>query len=228
MGAGMELSRHSRNWRSPHPGVERRHLIRGARAGLGASLLLLAAAPLALDGSYSVVDNTLSEAGAQGVDGAWLLRTGVALAAGAVFALTAVDTGPWPRRTRWWLRIYAAALLLLVVFPEAPWDGTGYDGTVAWLHTASAVLGATSFVVGVYTVAVSRPGHRIGARAFDWTVIAAVVVIPQAMLSLPGDGILQRLMVLVGYVWLFVESSRMESSPDATAPQAAGRSTLGA
>lgn len=55
---------------------ERRRRIEavGALAGLAASLVALALAPLLMPASYDWRANTISESGAQGIEGAWLAR----------------------------------------------------------------------------------------------------------------------------------------------------------
>lgn len=46
---------------------------------LGVSAVALAVAPVVLDESYSWVEHTTSQAGGQGVDGAWMARLGFLL-----------------------------------------------------------------------------------------------------------------------------------------------------
>lgn len=202
-----ESERRLRSLRSPSESV----LAWSSRAGLISSFLMLALAPIVVADSYSVVENTLSESGGQGVDGAWVLRTGVVLAAGSVLIMTTISN--WGTTARISGRVYALALISLAVFPESPWDGGAHDRTVAYLHTVSGVIGAASFIIGVLAISLSRPSHRRGARAFDWLVATSVALIPQVMLLTGSDGLLQRLMVALGYVWLFAEALRLPTQP---------------
>lgn len=181
-------------------------LIRLARTGLIVSFVLLAAAPLVIPDSYSITQHTLSESGAQGIAGAWAFRSGVLLASISVIALISVSAPLWPRSARRWLLVYAVAVGLLAVFPEEPWNGGPHDATVAFLHTVSGVIGAVAFIIGVFLVARNRPP----APALDWLVIAVVALVPQLMLLVEVDGLLQRGMVAIGYSWLLVESVRDE------------------
>jgi hypothetical membrane protein len=173
------------------------------------SMSMLVLAPLFISDAYSIIEHTLSESGAQGVEGAWVFRTGVDLAASSVLVMTFSPRQTWTAAARWWLRIYAVALLMLTMFPEAPLDGSAHDETVAMLHTVFAVVGAVSFILGVVTVSGTRSRHDIQARVFDWFVIAAVALLPQIMVLVRVDGLLQRIMVAFGYVWLLAESSRI-------------------
>ena len=189
--------------------VDRVALARWARAGLVVSILFLGAAPMMVAESYSVAHNTLSESGAQGVDGAWVLRVGILLTAGSVLLLSVAAGSRWLPRVKWWIRIYATALILLAAFSEAPWDGSPHDEMVASLHTVFGIAGAIAFIVGAAALATSRPRAERLARGFDWLVIAVIALIPQVMHLSELDGLLQRTMVILGYLWLLVEASRL-------------------
>lgn len=181
--------------------------IRWSRAFLLVSMAMLASAPLFISDTYSPLQHTISESGAQGVAGAWIQRSGVVLAAAAVFVMT-FCAGTWGRSAKRWIQVYSFALVMLAVFPESPWDGGSHDAMVARLHSVAGVIAAIAFVVGV--LAVSTAGHRgRWARVLDGSMVAAVVLIPQLMLLWPFDGILQRAMVALGYAWLLVECHRM-------------------
>lgn len=182
--------------------------VEGARVGLAVSMVLLAIAPVFLPDTYSPIEHTLSESGAQGVPTAFVFRSGLIFAATAVLVMTMEAGAVWGGRARLWLRVYALAVVGLALFPESPWDGGGHDETVAFLHTMAGVVGAIAFIVGIAMVSFSRP-RRARARVFDFVVAGAVAVIPQLMLVTPADGMLQRVMVLLGYVWLFSEAQRM-------------------
>ena len=189
------------------PGV----VVRFARAGLVFSILLLSLAPLTVADDYSVLHNTMSEAGGQGVDGAWLQRTGVVVTSLSVLTLAAFAQPVWERGVRVWLRVYALALLGLVIFPESPWDGSIHNETVALAHTAAGVIAVTGFVLGAWQASRGR-ATDVRSRAFDWLVIVAMLVLPQLMLITSYQGLLQRLLVGLGYVWLFVEIGRITRS----------------
>lgn len=176
------------------------------------SLIMLSLAPLAVAGDYSLFDHTLSESGGQGLPGAWAHRVGVLVAAASVLTMTSLSRAVWSRTTRNLMRVYAVALVGLVVFPESAWDGRPYDQTVAALHTVSGVVGAVAFTLVALSVASTRTADRAKKKLFDVVVAVSVVMIPQVMLFAPGAGVWQRLMVLLGYIWLFLESWRLQRS----------------
>ena len=72
-------------------------LVRLARPTLIVSLLMLVVAPLLIVDSYSVIERTLSESGAQGIEGAWALRTGVLLTSFSVLAIVFTARSVWGR-----------------------------------------------------------------------------------------------------------------------------------
>ena len=200
-----------RHWNNPPGPLDVRDVFVWARLGLIVSVLILAMAPLAVDDSYSILSHTLSESGGQGVEGSWVFRTGVVMTAVSVFLLTTVAKGVWSSAARRLLHVYSIALVGLVVFPESSWDGSTQDATVARLHTVAGVVGAVAFILAVVAIARSRPGESPSMRVFDWVVVGAVALIPQLMLMAPADGVLQRLMVALGYAWLFAETAALGS-----------------
>ncbi len=173
------------------------------------SVLLLAVAPVFVATSYSILEHTISESGGQGVEHGWIMRAGTLLTAVAVFLLAESARPFWPFSGRLWMRMYALGLVFLVAFPESPWDGGSHNLTVAGLHTVAGVLSAASFILGAAAISRTRNRDR-RVRMFDWIVIAAIAITPQIMLVVVEiDGLLQRSMVLLGYLWLLLESIRV-------------------
>ncbi len=116
----------------------------------------------------------------------------------------------WPMRSRWWLRVYAMGLVLLVMLPESPWDGSDYNAATASLHTVVGAISVAAFVFGAAEVSSTRARGMAANHGFDWLVIAGLAVIPQVMLlAVHIDGLFQRIMVSPGYIWLITESTRL-------------------
>ena len=198
-------------------GVSPHTVARVARVGLGISVLMLAGAATVAGDGYSVVTHTISESGAQGSSNPWVMRGGILLTSLSVLALTNISL-QWNRRARHWLRTYAVSLVLLAFLPESPWTGAAHNETVATLHTVAGVTATVAFVIGALAVWTTRAPTARFARILDWVVIASVVVIPQLMLMVTYDGLLQRVAVGVGFFWLFVEATRVvETTREKTA-----------
>jgi hypothetical protein len=69
-----------------------------------------------------------------------------------------------------------------------------------------------AFILGIVSVSMRRPSGSALRRALDWTAVAGVAVIPQLMLTSTVPGLLQRLMVALGYLWLIIEATTMATA----------------
>lgn len=184
----------------------------GALALLAASAIALAVAPLALDSSYSWLENTTSEAGAQGVDGAWVARLGFLLFGAGVLATACLSKGRWRQPAILLHMIFAACMFSVAAFSTRPWiAGTDFDTTEDFLHSVFASVMGFAFALGVVAIMVrSRKG-----RALDATAVIASVVLPAGMTAFSSyDGLLQRLMFVVAYCW-YARELLLSPSPQA-------------
>lgn len=179
------------------------------RTALVVSMIVLACTPLLVPSSYSLVENTLSESGAQGLEWSWVFRSAVILTGCAVLLMTVAARTMWRPSARMWIRVYGFALILIAAFSEAPWDGSPHDETEAFLHTVFAFIGGMSFVLGVAAVSSDRSREDPFLRGFDVVVVLAMTMIPLIMMSVDGDGLLQRALVALGYSWLLAEATRI-------------------
>lgn len=206
------------------PPLERFNAPATLRATLVLSMVCLAAAPLIAGDSYSFIRHTVSEAGGQGFSGAWLVRTGVVLASAAVFSLSLVASPRWPHAGTLGMRFYSLLLIGSAVFSDVPWNGGPGDETEAFLHTFFTFWAGFSFVVGVTAISLHRPPQADRPIiVFDWVVIASVILIPMIMMAVVPDGLLQRVIILLGYAWLMLEAGRAQ--PVAESVSGRGRST---
>lgn len=101
-----------------------------------------------------------------------------------------------------------AAFSLQSWIPDAP-----YDTTEDLLHSVFATAMGFAFAFGVLAVAVCRHQNEHHWRFLDGVAVLASVVLPIAM-SIYGnaDGVLQRIMFLIAYIWYGIESLA-QSSP---------------
>lgn len=174
---------------------------------LVSAVMLFALAPLALPRSYSWLELGLSEAGAQGLAGAWVARTGFVVLGLAVLAVCALRHPAWHAPATVLHACFGTGMVMVAVFSHAPWQaGVPYVELEDTLHSAFASLVGFSFLAGVAaTLAVRRP------RTLPRTVadVAALVVtgsIP-LFLAAPVWGLLQRLMFLTAITWYAAEVS---------------------
>ncbi len=202
-------------------------------AGLGLSAVALAIAPLLMPPSYSWVANTTSESAAQGTEGAWLARLGFLLFGLSVVGLAVTARawwGPWAAGLHF---AFGALLTATAAFATRPWTGAPFDATEDALHSATATAMGFAFAFGVVAAAIRRGrlggagghgvrlgrlggggGHgvrHVAARVADVTAVAASFALPLAMSALPAvDGVLQRLMFVIAYVWYGLAAARFD------------------
>lgn len=192
--------------------------ISSSRALIGvalfASVVCLAIAPAAVPEGYSAVEHTSGEAAAQGTAGAWLARTGFLLFGLAVFCLSIVKRG-WPESGRYAHGLFGLLLIAAAVYSHRPYlEGVGYDSVEDLLHSVAASVMGFAFALGVLIV-----GWRRIPRwsPLDVVALIASVALPIAMMTTDGyDGLLQRVLFVIAYLWYFLElrESRTRTSFD--------------
>ncbi|WP_278237361.1 DUF998 domain-containing protein [Isoptericola sp. AK164] len=182
---------------------------------LAVAATCLALAPLVLPDSYEVLRQPVSRAGAQGVPGAWLARTGYVLLGLAVLVEAARAGEAWGPVGRAAHAVYATAMVCLAVFSASPWYGGPGDTVEASLHTWAATVAVGAFFVGVLGVRIQR-GRRPGRIAvLDVVALAGAPVLALAAETMPGGaGVTERLIFVIGFTWYGVEAVRL-SHPDA-------------
>lgn len=166
------------------------------------SILALLLAPTRMPASYSWMRHTTSESAAQGVTGAWLARLGF-----LVFGLTVI----WISgrlRDRWSLPVrsmhaaFGVLMTATAAFSTRPWlPDSAYDPVEDALHSFTATAMGFAFAIGAVLRLLQRRQDRYG-RMVDLVAIVASVAIPLAMSALPEwDGLLQRGMFAIAYIW---------------------------
>ena len=199
--------------------MDRRTLI--SLTGLAASALALALAPLALDPSYDWIRHTTSESGGQGVDGAWVARTGFLLFGLTVLHIAHQNRTAWGTLAAACHRFFGIAMIAVAVYSLRSWQSTvAYDETEDLLHSMAATAMGFAFAFGVVTVAIGQLRQGKSARLLDWVAVAASVALPLGMLERPSiAGLLQRLMFSIAYLWYARASitEQSDSAPEAPA-----------
>ena len=184
-----------------------------AVAALATSALALGLAPTMLDDSYSWVEHTTSESGAQGVDGAWLARAGFVLFGLAVFWIAHLRRERWGQPAAAFHLVFGVCLIGVAAFSLRSWEPNPvYDTTEDLLHSVAATVMGFAFAFGVAAVGVPVQLSSEPFRALDAIAVAASVVLPIWM-SLDGsiDGALQRLMFALPTLWYGREALQTET-----------------
>lgn len=169
---------------------------------IAAATIALAAAPAPLDPSYDWMRHTLSEAGGQGVSGAWLTRTGFLLFGMAVGASVAFDDGNTPARVCFgW---FALSMVGVAAFSAESWDESiPDDRTESWLHSFFATTMGFAFAFGV----TARWFRRHSMTVRDPVAVIASVALPLLMLNVADlEGLFQRILFAIALAWFAAEA----------------------
>lgn len=186
----------------------RRRRLRGQAvvvlAGLALSALALVAAPLLVPADYSWVSQTTSESAAQRLDGAWMARLGFVLFGLPVVVLATAGTWRWGAWGASLHGAFGALMTAAAAFSHRPWQPEAdFDRMEDLLHSVAASAMGIAFAVGVVVVGVvaAQRGQPRG-KALDVLAVGASVVLPLCMTAVPQlDGLLQRLLFAIAYVW---------------------------
>lgn len=178
---------------------------RRAFATLGlilAAATALTLAPLPLDASYDWMQHTLSQAGGQGVSGAWLTRAGFILFGLAVAAC--MSCARWRSLTTAFFGWFALSMVGVAAFSLESWDETlAYDRTESWLHSFFATTMGFAFAFGVTSRWYTR--RRMTLR--DPLAVVASVALPMLMVNFDDlDGFFQRIMFAIALAWFAAEA----------------------
>lgn len=152
--------------------------------------------------AYSSIGHTTSELAGQNMPFAWIMRVGFAgygLSA-AVAALAIARSLPEVAAAT---IIFGVALIACAFWSHLPIDAAlGGSLSEDRLHSAAAMTAGVAFTVGAMLHL--RRTH-LGADDWpSWLALCASIGLPLAMLALPAiDGILQRLMFGISFIWLW-------------------------
>ncbi len=212
--------------------TERRPLPPAAFGILGllvVSALAVSIAPAFMPDSYSVIEHAVSASAAQGVDNAWIARSGFLFLVLAALWLVEVRADAWGPPGRFMFRVYAAALVAATVFGQRPWFDGPFDLVEDVLHQIAATVVAVAFTAGVLVVMVRRNAQHRRPSFFDLVAVAAAVFLPVIMFNVtPVHGLAQRALFVVGYAWFGAEAIRAMGSRESAAAIDSRQQTTGA
>jgi len=151
--------------------------------------------------SYSIIQHSLSELGAQATPGNWIMN--------GVFILLSIATvllGTKALR-RFWLPLYllyffAIALFLTAIYRHAPINGSTFLEREDLLHTVFSFVTGTTFTI--FCVAVAFVIKEKIPRASAIFMCTLSIGLPLLMLMYPDyQGIFQRILFITAFGWLF-------------------------
>jgi hypothetical protein len=162
---------------------------------------------------YDWVSQTTSESGAQALVGAWVARLGFLTFGLAVLLLGTQARDVWWRGALWLHMGFGVALTATAAFSHRPWlADVPFDALEDTLHSIAATGMGFAFAGGVVARFVQRRRQRTPAAGLDVVAILAATLLPLAMWAIPSrDGLLQRTMMLVAYVWYAREALRLRA-----------------
>jgi predicted cobalt transporter CbtA len=94
-------------------------------------------------------------------------------------------------------------MFAVAAYSAKPWmPDAGFDATEDLLHSVAATVMGFAFAFGVAAVAIQLRTTGTGWRLLDGLAVAASVVLPLGMSTFgEADGVLQRMMFGIAYVW---------------------------
>jgi hypothetical protein len=178
---------------------------------LALSMIALLCAPLFIPPGYSWISHTISESAAQGLEGAWLARTGFLLFGLAVIWLSNTSNATWARGVVWLHIAFGVCMVSTAAFSHKPWiAGIPYDPIEDALHSFTATAMGFAFTAALILRLLQRGKHDRLGRILDIVALTAATAIPLLMFSnVMIAGLVQRLMFLISYVWYGTEALRM-------------------
>lgn len=182
---------------------------RGATRGnhsIGVVVLLVVAlvalvTPFEMPASYSWTQHGISESAAQGIDGAWITRTGFILFGLAVLWLARLRHDAWNLIGTVLHGAFAVSMFAVAAFSAKSWEPEAvYVESEDVLHSVFAGIMGFGFIVGVLAVMIARRLPTTRAALPD----IAAIIIPSAVsltMSTSVWGLLQRIMFLTAAAW---------------------------
>jgi hypothetical protein len=168
---------------------------------LAAALVAFGLGPFLLPESYSVVEDGISESGAQGIEQAWPTRLGFIAFGLAVVWLTAVRRSDWQPLASLLHLLFGVSMFGVAAFSARPWEENApYVQLEDSIHSWFASVMGFAFVTGVVTLVVIRRQRSLTAALPDWVALIVTTLVPLAM-STAVWGLLQRLMFVTAAAW---------------------------
>lgn len=168
---------------------------------LGASLLALLLAPLALAGTYSWIEFGVSESAGQGVDGAWVARFGFLFFGAAVLWLAEQRFRVWGPMVTLLHAVFGASMFGVATFATRSWDEAApFVESEDWLHSFFATTMGFGFILALVFLVIARRERSVQASLPDLIPLFIALAVPLLMWTSIW-GLLQRTMFGAAYFW---------------------------
>ena len=157
--------------------------------------------PFAMPASYSWTEHGISESAAQGIDGAWVTRTGFILFGLAVLWLARLRHDAWKLVGTALHGAFAVSMFAVAAFSAKSWEPDAvYVESEDVLHSVFAGIIGFGFIAGVVAVMVAR---RLPSTRAALPDIAAIIIPSAVSLTMSTSiwGLLQRTMFLTAAAW---------------------------
>lgn len=173
-----------------------------------ASAVLVVVAALVMPAPYVWRVHSISESAAQGLQHAWIARLGFLGFGFAVLVLALACKPHWGRAAFWSHGAFAGLMLATAAFSHKPWlPGVPVDATEDLFHSITATAMGFAFALGVAARLFERRRGQAGWRTLDAiALLAAALLSPIGALVPDIDGLLQRVMFGVAYLWYACEA----------------------
>ncbi len=165
--------------------------------------------------SYSWIRHTTSESAAQGVEGAWLARLGFVIFGLGVLWLTSALRRIWGRLAILLHTAFGFFMVATAAFSSRSWETSlPFDRIEDVLHSVASNGVGLSFTCGVILIFLQRSRGQRLRRAFDCAAFVAATLIPLSMAIWSEiDGVLQRSMFVIAYIWYAGEAVHLLTRP---------------
>ena len=160
---------------------------------------------------YEWAHNTISDMAAQGLKNRWIMQAGfvgfgLILNLGFLLKLGATRKISYPDI---FIMLYGFSILLTGFFSAAPFlDNVKYSVQEANLHSFFATVAGICFTIGIFlrlfTATTSAERWQHGFFLLFVTMASLFFGLAESGILLVGKGIVQRLLYLLSFIWLFL------------------------
>jgi len=180
-----------------------RALAAAALVAIAVALASLIVAPFAMPADYSLLADTISKAGGQGVANGWLTKLAFVLTGVAALAIAGAAWPHWGRLAAAAHLAFAACMFAATFFETRSWRAdAAFDPFEHDRHSDASNAAAAAFVVCVLlTLRADAPNPRWRRRLGIATIIASATTPVLMTIFRNADGAMERAWFLLAFAW---------------------------